>query len=99
MSESSLSRRIRQHANDLPNTKALKIHGSVMMETGTPDLLVVQNGRAIWFETKVGKNKLSPIQAKRIQQWQAAGAVVVVVRTLDEALDVLLGRSGPTMDT
>ena len=28
MTESSLSRRIRQHANDLPHTKAIKIHGA-----------------------------------------------------------------------
>lgn len=92
MTESSLSRRIRQHANDLPRCKCLKIHGNGLMEVGTPDLLVVQNGRAIWFETKVGKNKLSKIQAKRLEQWQAAGAIAVAVYTLDEALDVLLGR-------
>ena len=96
MPESSLCRRIRLHANDLPHTKCIKIHGNAMMEAGTLDLLVVQNGRAIWFEVKVGTNKLTKIQAKRLEQWQDAGAVAVVVRTLDEALDVLLGRSGAT---
>ena len=96
MTESSLSRRIRQHANDLPHTKCIKIHGNGLMEVGTPDLLVVQNGRAIWFETKVGKNKLTRIQQRRLEQWQDAGAFAVVVYTLDEALDVLLGRSGQT---
>lgn len=98
MTESSLSRRIRQHANDLPHTKAIKIHGNGLMEVGTPDLLVVQDGRAIWFETKVGRNKPSKIQEKRLEQWQAAGAIAVAVYTLDEALDVLLGRQRTAED-
>jgi len=92
MKESSLSRKIRQHANDLPRTKCLKIHGNGLMEVGTPDLLVVQDGRTIWFETKVGRNKPSKIQDKRLEQWREAGAIAVAVYTLDDALDVLLGR-------
>ena len=89
MTESTLSRRIREHANALPATRALKLPGGPMMERGTPDLLVVREGRAIFLEVKVGRNKPSKLQERRLKQWRAAGAVAIPVWTFDEAVEAL----------
>ena len=89
MTESALSRRIREHANALPACRALKLPGGPMMERGTPDLLVVREGRAVFLEVKVGKNKPSKLQERRLDQWREAGAVAIPVWSFEEAVEAL----------
>jgi hypothetical protein len=57
--------------------------------TGIPDLLVVIDGRACFLEVKRPGCKPTPLQAHRIAEIQAAGAVAEVVRSWDEAKTVL----------
>lgn len=58
--------------------KVLNIHGGPMQEAGNPDLLYVLDGWALFVELKARQGKVSEIQKHRIQQWQDAGAAVLV---------------------
>lgn len=87
--ETALSRRIREHCNALPHCKALKLPGGPHMERGTPDLLVVKDGRPYLFEVKVDRNKPTVLQAKRLEQWAEAGAIARPVWSLDEVVEAI----------
>jgi hypothetical protein len=55
---------------------------------GLPDLLVLRGGKLHLFEVKTATGKLRPQQ----QAFQAKGWPVQVVRSVDEAVDVVLGQ-------
>lgn len=87
----------------------VKIHGSAMMEAGTPDILacipVMINqavpdgigiaceerivGLFVGIETKMPDGKVSAIQEHRHGQIRAAGGVVIVPRSVQEAVQAL----------
>ena len=76
--------------NVLPNCKAIKLHGSVYMEAGTPDILVSMNGRCVLVEVKRDTcNHPSVIQELRIKEWKWAGADCGIVAGKDEAIRFL----------
>jgi hypothetical protein len=83
MPETRLVNRIIRWLNDQPSTRARKVHGSVY-QTGEPDVDAVVNGRAVKIEVKLPGQKSTALQARRLAQWEAAGAVVGVVTSLDE---------------
>ena len=89
MKESTLVKKILKYLNDLPQCKAIKIHGSRFQEAGTPDILCCKNGETIFIECKIGKNKVTDIQSVRIRQWQEAGASCLVAYTLDDVKKLL----------
>jgi len=84
MNETTLSRKVLLYLNSLPNCKAIKIHGSRYQEAGTPDIMACLAGQTIFIELKVGKNKTTKLQDKRIEQWKAAGAAAFVAYSLEE---------------
>ncbi len=88
-SESLLVRRILKALNDHPRIKAIKIHGSVYMEIGTPDIVGCFNSQTFLFEVKTDDGKISNIQLKRLGEWSATGAIAYVIRSVDEAFDKL----------
>lgn len=55
-----------------------KFHGSPFQRRGTPDLLVVKEGQAYFFEVKKLGQEASKLQEYRIRQIRTAGAVAVV---------------------
>jgi len=67
----------------------LKIHGSPMQRRGMPDLLVIKEGRAYFFEIKVPGNKPTMLQHHRLEQIQHAGAVALAVHDWDEVKTTL----------
>lgn len=54
---------------------------------GEPDFLITYMSRCLYIECKVGKNKLSPEQEKRIAYLRGAGNKVVVAYSLEECID------------
>lgn len=72
--------------------KAVKIHGSQYMEAGTPDIDLCFNGRAFKLEAKTGKGKTTPIQDRRLREWNDAGAVTGVVRSVADVEELLDGE-------
>lgn len=71
---------------------AYHVHGSAVQRKGEPDIdgavPFIFNGYeyVVHFkiECKVGKNEVSPIQAKRLESWNELGYTVGVARSLDE---------------
>ena len=80
VSEQSLTKRIMRTLNSIEGVKAIKFHGSVYGEAGTPDIIGCVDGRMFLIEVKAGKNALSPIQERRLIEWAVAGAPSRVAR-------------------
>lgn len=93
MTESKLRTDIAAYVRRLARSgvpiKAIKYHGGPFGEAGTPDWHITLRGRSYWIEAKVGDNDLTPIQAERLRQWAAAGAVTAVVRSVDDLARIL----------
>ena len=64
--------------------KSIKTHGDAFSEIGTPDMIGVYRGRCLVVEVKQPLEEPTPIQAQRLREWAAAGAVVGVAHSLDE---------------
>ncbi len=65
---------------------------------GDPDYLLALNGRCLFIEIKVDKNKLSPAQEARIGYLRTAGNRVEVCHSLEEcvtATETLLATCAP----
>ena len=68
---------------------AVKIQGGAYQQPGLPDIWCVVDGRLICLEVKTERGVVSRIQRAMIERLRAAGAVVEVVRSVNEALEVL----------
>jgi hypothetical protein len=96
MSETQLVNKILVYVHGLRG-KAIKIHGSVFMESGTPDILggipAVNNRDVRWVhffvECKLPGNDPTPIQLHRLREWQAVGYRTGVVRSLEDFIRVI----------
>ena len=81
-----------KRALEAEGCKVIKIHGSGLMEAGTPDLIGCYRGRGFALEVKKDeKGKATILQARRLAEWMAAGARVGVVYTVETAKEVVLG--------
>lgn len=70
-----------------------KWHGSVMGQTGMPDLLAIVDGRAIWLEVKTATGDTTKLQVHMLAKMREAGCVAAVVRSVDEALEAIEGAT------
>lgn len=66
-----------------------KAHGSEFQMAGVPDIVGTYRGISVWCETKMPGNHTSKIQDYRISQIREAGGLVVVARSVEEALTLL----------
>lgn len=69
--------------------KVIKVHGSLWMERGSPDLIGCWQGRALALEVKRPGERAQPLQAKRLAEWREAGAIACVVESAEQALAAL----------
>ena len=89
---SSSWRFILKWLNSLPNTKAIKVHGSQYMEAGTPDIICVHHGTPYFLEAKQPGKKPTKIQKHRLSQWTEAGALCHVVTSLTDVREMLSSK-------
>lgn len=73
----------------------LKVHGGPMQKSGIPDILACRNGRLLAIEVKRPGGRVTAIQRKRLAELEAAGADVVVITSVDEALSIMRNCDGP----
>jgi hypothetical protein len=59
---------------------------------GTPDLLVLVDGRAVGLELKTPVGRLSPVQVACHAAWERMGTPVRVVRSVEEAVQAIEER-------
>lgn len=90
--ESQRVKRILTYLNGLAQVKAIKMHGSPFM-AGHPDIFCSYHGRAVLLEVKRPGNAPTEIQAAKMSQWHASGAVVEVVHDLEE-VQAMIARVG-----
>jgi len=66
-----------------------KVHGSVYMRAGIPDIIVCLKGRFVGIETKDGDNKPSELQKAHIRQIKKAGGIGFVAYSVDDVKKAL----------
>lgn len=87
--ESRLSREIMSHLR-ARGAFVFKVHGGPHTMAGVPDITGSYRRYSIWFETKMPEGKdPSPIQLHRHAQIRKAGGLVVVPRSVGDALALL----------
>lgn len=81
-----------------PTAMIVKLAGGIYQSAGLPDLLVVLNGRAYFFEVKKqrlgeseqhARERATLRQEARLTKLREAGAVAAVVLSATEVLDLL----------
>jgi hypothetical protein len=84
--ESALVRRVLRELNSWPETRAIKMHGSVYGRHGDPDIWGCTYGRMFLLELKQPGKKPTPSQLSELRQWQQAGAATGWFDNFDEAI-------------
>ena len=80
--------------NALPRTKAIKLHGSVFQQRGSPDIFGVNFSHPFVVEMKTELGKLSDIQKKRLAEWYEAGVRCIVSTEPIEVLRLVASPYG-----
>jgi hypothetical protein len=86
MLEKDLNKKIRTALHDPPDTVCWRNHGGPHSIRGLPDIVGCSEGLMFAFEVKLpGEEKnLTPLQAKKLRDLEAAGAIVAVVTTVKQ---------------
>lgn len=82
------------HALRQARVYVIKMHGSAYQIPGLPDLWCVVDGKLTCLEVKQEGEKPTRRQEFEIEKLRKAGATVAVVRSVEEATDVVLGQRG-----
>ena len=56
---------------------------------GTPDLLIVRDGKNLWIEVKRPGESLRPEQKEMIAELESRGELVIVARSLDDVMRII----------
>jgi hypothetical protein len=96
--ERAIVKAILAYLNSLPGCLARKRWGGGMGVAGDPDIDACIRGRSVQLEVKRPGERPTPLQAKRLEEWRKAGAIVAVVHSVAEVRAVLeenqlLGRT------
>lgn len=91
MLEKDLSKKIRDKLHSLPDTVCWRNHGGPHSIRGLPDIVGCSEGFMLALEVKLpGKeHNLTPLQAKKLRDLEAAGAITAVVTTVVQAREVV----------
>jgi hypothetical protein len=79
-----------------PGLIVRKRHGTAMGVAGDPDLYGSLNGRHFEIEVKrpESPSRLTKLQSQRLSEWERAGAITGVARSVEDAMAILnLGPS------
>lgn len=72
-----------------PSGLYLKIHGNRFQNIGVPDLLCCIEGYFVALEIKTERGKVSPAQSLMLDRIKEAKGISAVIRSSDEALEVV----------
>lgn len=98
MSErSEVTRPLLEALNALPGAMAFRLNSGVakrggrtimLCPIGTPDILAVIHGRAVFFETKLGRGKATDEQIDMHSRLRRTGALVFVVDSVAKGVEI-----------
>lgn len=86
--ETKLQRQVQKYLQDI-GAYEFKVHGSVYMKAGIPDIIACYKGLFIGIETKVGKNKMSKLQEVHKDQIIKSKGIHILAYSLDDVKKVL----------
>jgi len=86
--ESVIQRQIIRHLRGM-GAWVFNVHGSPYQTVGVPDLLVGYQGRFFALEVKRPGGRLTPAQAKVIEEIKASGSVAGRVESIEDAMKLL----------
>lgn len=92
MKESALSKKIVDYIRSVDGCWARKVYsGGVYATAGEPDIDAVIRGRPLKIEVKLpGRlSTVSALQREALARWAAAGAVAIVVTSVDEVRKIV----------
>lgn len=89
--ECALTGRILRYLNRISGCRAVKQAGGPYGRRGNPDILGCWRGQAFFLEVKrPGEaRRVTALQRRELERWEAVGAVVGVVTSVGEALGAL----------
>ena len=87
--ESIIVNAILKRLHSQQHTLGIKIHGSPFARKGEPDIIGCCQGRFFAFEVKTATGKPTRLQLHRLEEWRQAGAIVGIVRSVEEVLQLL----------
>lgn len=87
--ERAIVRNILRFLNKLPGCVARKRWSGGMGVAGDPDIAGCLCGRHLEFEVNRHGQQPPVLQAKRLEEWKRAGAVVAVVSSVEEVRSIL----------
>ncbi len=88
-SERAIVKAILAYLNGLPACIARKRWGGGMGVAGDPDIDACLRGRSVQLEVKRPGQNATPLQLRRLDEWQRAGAVTAVVHSVMEVKNLL----------
>lgn len=88
--ETRLQRKIREALTKrFPDLFMYKVHGGPYQRAGVPDLIACLDGKFIGLEVKVGNNQATALQAQTLEKIRQAGGTAGVVRSVEEAVELV----------
>lgn len=88
-SEAAITRAVRAYLQALPETWWMKVTPNGFTSAGIPDFVVCHRGRFLAFEVKAPGNYPTPLQRSQIGKLDAAGALVGVVRSVEDVKELV----------
>ena len=76
----------------LPGAWIRKNLGTLGQRRGIPDIEIIYEGRPYFLEVKTPSGKLSKYQETEIEALREAGALVFVVRSIEEVHEIFRGK-------
>ena len=64
--------------------KTIRVPGNRKVNKGEPDVFSLINGKTVYWEVKIGADRLSADQKNYIERVEKSGGLVFVVKTVDE---------------
>jgi hypothetical protein len=96
--ETNLKRQVMSMLSaEYPSAVLRKRHGSIYSTVGDPNLYILYAGVHIECELKRPGQEATPIQLRRLREWQGAGAVIAVIHSVDEMRALMYGLRPPTV--
>lgn len=94
LSESQLTAQILDYLRwALPGAWIRKNLGTLGQRRGIPDIEIIHEGIPYFLEVKTPSRKLSKYQESEIKALREAGALVYVVRSLEEAYEIFKSKN------
>ena len=86
--ETKLQKQVQKYLKSI-GCYEFKVHGSAYMKAGIPDIICCYKGLFIGIETKVGRNKMSPLQEIHKKEIIEAGGIHILAYNLEDVEKII----------